>query len=194
MASLGCPATANLIHVFCYSWHTLYCSDIFSFTIPSPVPLNCWVLSPFQEFTHAVSSLRAPFSLQQAKFCDLPVPSLPLPHACDCTSPHWSLSLNFYAFLAYTNNFSLLFYALLWILIASFASVDFFLKKNFFIFKVYCIDYAITVVPVFFSPLSPSSLHCPLTFQHSPPPHSSCPWVVHISSLASRLFHLPFPP
>ena len=47
--------------------------------------------------------------------------------------------------------------------------------------KVYFIDYAITVVP-FFSPLSPSTLHPALT---SILPLSSCPWVVHISSLAS---------
>ena len=48
-----------------------------------------------------------------------------------------------------------------------------------FLFEVHFIDYAITVVP-FFLPLYPP-----------PPciPHlSSCPWVVHISSLAS-----PFP-
>ena len=51
---------------------------------------------------------------------------------------------------------------------------------------VYFIDYAITVVP-FFSPLY-SPLPCtpfPPTFH---PFLSSCPWVVHISSLAS-----PFP-
>ena len=37
-----------------------------------------------------------------------------------------------------------------------------------------------------FSPLSSSTLY--LSSQHHPPPLSSCPWVVHISSLAS-----PFP-
>ena len=48
-------------------------------------------------------------------------------------------------------------------------------------FLIYFIDYAITVVP--FSPLhspppcTPSSTHIP--------PYSSCPWVIHISSLAS---------
>ena len=36
--------------------------------------------------------------------------------------------------------------------------------------------------PIFFSPLSPSTLHPPLT---SIPPFSSCPWVIFISSLAS---------
>ena len=49
--------------------------------------------------------------------------------------------------------------------------------------KVYFIDYAITVVP-FFSPLSP----CSTCTTPSLPRFSSCPWVVHISSLAS-----PFP-
>ena len=51
-----------------------------------------------------------------------------------------------------------------------------------FFFKVYFIDYAITVFPIFFSPLLPSTLH-PQT--SSIPPLSSCPWVVHISSLTS---------
>ena len=49
--------------------------------------------------------------------------------------------------------------------------------------KIYFIDYAITVVP--FSPLSP--LPCtphPPSFPHL----SSCPWVIHISPLAT-----PFP-
>ena len=46
---------------------------------------------------------------------------------------------------------------------------------------MYFIDYAITVVPIFFSPFSPSTLY-------SPAPLSSCPWVAHVSSLAS-----PFP-
>ena len=52
-----------------------------------------------------------------------------------------------------------------------------------FMFKVYFIDYAITVVLIFFSPLPPSSLH-PATLQHSTT-LSSYPWVVHISSLTS---------
>ena len=57
-------------------------------------------------------------------------------------------------------------------------------------FNIYLIDYAITVVP--FSPL------------HSPPPcipppthiprFSSCPWVVHISSLTSPFPILSYPP
>ena len=52
----------------------------------------------------------------------------------------------------------------------------------FFLILIYFIDYAITVVP-FFSPLY-SPLPCT-----SPPtiiPHlSSCPWVIHVNSLAS---------
>ena len=52
--------------------------------------------------------------------------------------------------------------------------------------NIYFIDYAITVVPFFSSPLFPSALHCPPT--RIPPSLSSCPWVIHISSLAS-----PFP-
>ena len=58
---------------------------------------------------------------------------------------------------------------------------------SFFIFfKVNVIHYAITVVP-FSTPLYSPLLctHLPPTF---PPPLSSCPWVIHISSLAS-----PFP-
>ena len=39
--------------------------------------------------------------------------------------------------------------------------------------------------PIFFSPLFPSTLHHP-SLQHSP--LSSCPWVIHVNSLAS-----PFP-
>ena len=53
-----------------------------------------------------------------------------------------------------------------------------------FIFKVYFIYYAIIVVPVFFSPLFSSALHT-LSHQNSPHLLSSCPWVIHISSLAS---------
>lgn len=83
-ASRPSPSTVNLIHFFCYAWHTLYCRDIFPFTIPNliPPPPHCQVHSPSQEFTHAISSLRVPFSLQPSKFCHLPVPSLilPLPH------------------------------------------------------------------------------------------------------------------
>ena len=78
------------------------------------------------------------------------------------------------------------------------------------IFKNIFIDYAITVVPFF------SSLYSPLPSSPLPPafPHlSSCPWVIHISSLAFTfptlflpspclfstyhlcyLFSVPFPP
>ena len=52
--------------------------------------------------------------------------------------------------------------------------------------SVYFIDYAITVVPVF-PPLPLSTQYHP-SLQHSSHPLSSCPWVVHVSSLAS-----PFP-
>ena len=56
----------------------------------------------------------------------------------------------------------------------------------FFAFlKIYFIDYAIIVVPSF--PLCPSPPGTPHSLQQSPH-HSSCPWVMHISSLAS-----PFP-
>ena len=58
--------------------------------------------------------------------------------------------------------------------------------KKLCIFKVYFIDYAITIFPIS-PPLS--SLH-PATLQHSPL-LSSCPWVVHISSL-SPPFPIPF--
>ena len=57
--------------------------------------------------------------------------------------------------------------------------------KRQFIFLIYFIDYAITVFPFFFSPLSPSTLHTPF---YQIPPLGSSPWVIHISSLAS-----PFP-
>ena len=53
------------------------------------------------------------------------------------------------------------------------------------IFKVYFIDYAITVVP-FFLPFIP--FHPIPPYSSASPPLSSCPWVVHVSSLAS-----PFP-
>ena len=56
------------------------------------------------------------------------------------------------------------------------------------IFKVYFIDYAITVFPIF--PLYPRSALHALTLQHSLLLHS-CPWVVHINSLNS-LFPIPF--
>ena len=52
-----------------------------------------------------------------------------------------------------------------------------------FYFLIYFIDYAITVLP--FSPLY-SPLPC--NPSHPPsPPLSSCPWVLHISSLASTI-------
>ena len=52
-----------------------------------------------------------------------------------------------------------------------------------FFFKVYFIDYVIIVV-TFFSPLySPPPFTTPPT--SIPQPFSSCPWVVHISPLAS---------
>ena len=54
----------------------------------------------------------------------------------------------------------------------------------FFFFKIYFIDYAITVVPIFLT--LPSSTWYP-AFPPAIPPtlFSSCPWVMHISSLAS---------
>ena len=58
-------------------------------------------------------------------------------------------------------------------------------------FKIFFIDYAVTVFPIF-PPLSPL-LPDPPTLQHCPPHVSSCPWVVHISSL-SPLFPVPFLP
>ena len=54
-------------------------------------------------------------------------------------------------------------------------------------FLIHLIDYAITVDPLFLSPLFPFALYSP-SHQHSPNPLTSCPWVVHVSSLAS-----PFP-
>ena len=53
----------------------------------------------------------------------------------------------------------------------------------FFLFKNIFIDYAITVVR-FCPPLFPSALHTP-SHPHFPPLLSSCPWVIHIRSLAS---------
>ena len=78
------------------------------------------------------------------------------------------------------------------------------------LFLIYFIDYAITIVPIF-PLLSPSAwYHLPSS---NPRPLSSCPWVMHKSSLASPfpifflispclfctyqlcfLFPLPFPP
>ena len=58
-------------------------------------------------------------------------------------------------------------------------------KSEILFFEVYFIDYAITVVP-FISPLYPPAL--PSLPQPAFPALSSCPWVIHISSLAS-----PFP-
>ena len=56
--------------------------------------------------------------------------------------------------------------------------------KNIY-FKIYFIDYIIPAVPFFFSLYSPLPCTAPPT---SIPPLSSCPWVIHINSLAS-----PFP-
>ena len=80
----------------------------------------------------------------------------------------------------------------------------------FFYFLIYIIDYAITVVP--FSLLH-SLLPCTPPLSHILPTNSSCPWVIHIHSLASTfptlflpspclfstyhlcyLFSVPFPP
>ena len=58
----------------------------------------------------------------------------------------------------------------------------------YYFLKIYFIDYAITVVPVFISPKG--------SFFPSALPHlSSCPWVIHISSLASTfpILFLPSP-
>ena len=49
--------------------------------------------------------------------------------------------------------------------------------------NIYFIDYAITVVPIF--PLLPPSTWYPSFPQQFP--LSSCPWAMHISSLASLL-------
>ena len=79
----------------------------------------------------------------------------------------------------------------------------------YIIFKVHFIDYAITVVPILSSLYSHPVHPLPPAFPH----FSSCPWVIHISSLASLfsilfltspclfctyhlcfLFPIPFPP
>ena len=60
-------------------------------------------------------------------------------------------------------------------------------KVGFYFFKIYFIFYAVTVghfFPLSFITLCPVSPTLPSAFSHL----SSCPWVVHISSLAS-----PFP-
>ena len=72
----------------------------------------------------------------------------------------------------------------------------YFFLFSFISFLIYFIEYAITVVPFpgLYSP--PPCTPFLLTF----PPFSSCPWVVHISSLASytiltlplSIFYLPF--
>ena len=54
----------------------------------------------------------------------------------------------------------------------------------FYIFKVYFIDYAITVVPIFL-PLHPSAWYPLLSSNRTP--LSSCPWIMHISYLTSPL-------
>ena len=59
----------------------------------------------------------------------------------------------------------------------------YFVKHYVFFFKVYFIDYTITVVSFLFSPFSPSVLHH--TRNRIPCSLSSCPWVIYISSLAS---------
>ena len=56
----------------------------------------------------------------------------------------------------------------------------------YYIFKIYFIDYAITADP--FPPFIP--LHTAYPLPPPFPPFSSCPWVVHINSLAS-VFYVP---
>ena len=68
-----------------------------------------------------------------------------------------------------------------------YSNPDFFPLCSCDSFLFYFIDYAITVVPFSFSPLFPSILHCP-SHHHSPCHLSLCPWVIHVSYLAS-----PFP-
>ena len=51
-------------------------------------------------------------------------------------------------------------------------------QRHIFPFKIYFIHHVITVVPF----LPPPSLLCPVLHH---PSHHSCPWVIHISSLAS---------
>ena len=62
---------------------------------------------------------------------------------------------------------------------------SFLLLFYLYLFLIYFIDYAVTVVP-FISPLYSPQPCTPLPPAF--PPLSSCPWVVHVSSLAS-----PFP-
>ena len=55
----------------------------------------------------------------------------------------------------------------------------------FSFFKIYFIDYAITVVPFpLFTPLHPAP-PLPPTF----PPYSSCPWVIHLSIWFLHFLH-----
>ena len=56
------------------------------------------------------------------------------------------------------------------------------MKDKYFFIKIYFIDYVITVV-LFFLPFIP--LHLVPPFLPSFPHLSSCPWFIHISSLAS---------
>ena len=72
--------------------------------------------------------------------------------------------------------------------LGTFSPVTSYHAASILFFLIYFIDYAITVVPFFSSPLSSSDLTT-----YTPPPLSfpqlnSCPWVIHKSSLAS-----PFP-
>ena len=61
-------------------------------------------------------------------------------------------------------------------------SISWYLPSPSFHFSLYFIDYAITVFLIF-SPLPPSHQHPSLT--QTTPHHCSCPWVMHISSLAT---------
>ena len=61
------------------------------------------------------------------------------------------------------------------------------IQFSFYFFEIYFIDQAITVVSV-------SSLHSPLPYiSLLPAPFSSCPWVVHMRSLASTFPVLSLP-
>ena len=74
-------------------------------------------------------------------------------------------------------------------MLTSVTPINFILKKNldfkFIFFKLYFIDYAI-IVALIFPPLPPTHPASPTPSQS--PRHCSCPWVMHISSLAT-----PFP-